>query len=507
MEIVYKILKNKFFLGLSLFVLVYRLPFLNVPLTRDEGGYAYLGWLWTTGKAIPYLQFFDHKFPPVYLIYSVSSLLGGNNFISIRVMSLVYFFLIFIVFYFFCLKLARRLPAFLATFLMIIYLSSIRLEGGTFNTEMLFMLPLLISTFLIWKLKERSKINFTFVAILGLISSLASLLKPVAVLPIAGIFLWLLSFQRKINIVLLPIFFIAGFLLPVILIFLYFNNYHAIPSLIENLVNYNQKYNADGLWILTAPVSKGGGILNIINWLKTVPKVIEPFLILSLVTLYLYRKSRSYLWWVSLIYIVSSWIGAKMGGTRDFPHYYLPMVLGLSFSSLLLFERLINLKKRIVAILITLFLASLVVFSEIKFLTGGPLAILKGEFGTMGYWFNDAPKVSDWILKNTHKKDSLLVWANEPEIYFYSKRKSLTEHFIFYSFFYRPPSVKEEWLKGIKNFPPDWIITYWFPVNDPSTYKELTELFPDMIGYNVAADVGTYRIFQRMNKFSPVEIK
>lgn len=504
MEIVYKILKNKPFLILSLLTLGYRLPFLFVPLDRDEGGYAYMGWLWTTGKAIPYLQSFDHKFPPVFLIYGLASLLGGNNFISIRVLQFVYFFLIFIVFYFFCLKIAGRLAAFLATFLMVIYLSSIRLEGGNFNTEMLFMLPLLIATFLIWKLKGRSRINLAYVFILGLISSLTSLFKPVAFLPIAGIFLWLLSFQRKINIVLLPLFFIAGFLLPIILIFIYFNNYHAILSLIENLVDYNQQYNKAGLWILTASVSDGGGMLNIINWLKTTPEVLGPFLILSLVTLYWSKKSRSYLWWVGLIYIVSSWIGAKLGGTREFPHYYLPMALALSFCSLLLFERLINQKKRIVAILITLFLAGWVVFPEIQILTGGPLAILRGEFGSAGYWFNDAEAVSNWIINNTNKQDSLLVWANEPEIYFYSRKKSLTEHINFYSFFYRPPMVKENWLKGVKDSPPRWIITY---INDPPSYKELVQLFPDMIGYSRVAEIGMYTIFQRINKFSPMEIK
>lgn len=481
----------KLFIALSLFILVYRLPFLSVPLDRDEGGYAYMGWLWTTGQAIPYLQSFDHKFPPVFLIYGLASLLGGNNFISIRVMALVYFFLIFVVFYFFCLNLVDRLPAFLATFLMIIYLSSIRLEGGSFNTEMLFMLPLLLATLLIWKLKESSKRNLTLIPILGLISSLAVLFKPVAILPIAGIFLWLL-FNNKTNIVLLICFFIVGFLLPILLIFIYFNHYHAIPSLIENLVNYNREYNKAGLLILNAPIS------DILNWLRTVPKVLEPFLILSLVALYSSRKSKSYLWWVGLVYIISSWIGAKLGGTRESPHYYLPMVLGLTFCSLLLFDKLFNQKKRIIAILITLFLAGWVVFPELQILRGGPMAILRGEFGSAGYWFNDAPKVSNWILNNTNKKDSLLVWANEPEIYFYSQRKSLTEHINFYSFFYRPPSVKENWLKVVKDSPPDWIITYWLPVNDPPSYEELTRLFPNMKGYNRVAEVETYTIFHKV---------
>ena len=383
---------------------------------------------------------------------------------------------------------------------MIIYLSSIRLESGSFNTEMLFMLPLLLSTFLIWKLKQSNKRNFILFPLLGLISSLAVLFKPVAILPISGIFLWL-SFHKKINIVLMIPLFIIGFLFPILLIFIYFNHYHAVPSLIENLVNYNREYNKAGLLILNEP------ILNILNWLKTVPGVLEPFLILSLVTLYWYRKSKSYLWWVGLIYIITSWIGAKLGGTREFPHYYLPMVLGLTFCSLLLFEKLINQKKRTVAILITLFLASWVVFPEFQILRSGPSAILRGEFGSAGYWFNDAPKVSNWILNNTNKNDSFLVWANEPEIYFYSQRKSMTEHINFYSFFYRPPSVKENWLKAVKNSPPDWIITYWLPVNDPPSYKELTQLFPNMTGYNRVAEVGTYTIFQKGNKFFPTEIK
>lgn len=501
----YKNFKNRFllfkrrdlfsFFVLTFFVFIYRLPFLSVPLERDEGGYAYLGWLWVTGKTIPYLQSFDHKFPPVFLIYGLSYLLGGNSFIGIRIMSFVYFFLVISVFYFICLKFAGRLAAFLTTLLLIIYMSSLRLEGGDFNTEILYILPLLISTFLIWKLKKANKVNLILVFITGLVSSLATFFKPVAILPIALFFLWLLYSQRKINIVLLISFFTMGFLLPILITLIYFNQYHALPSLIENLVYYNQKYNADGLWILTAPVHRGGGILNIINWLITFPVVIEPLLVLALATLYLYRKSKSYLWWMGFIYIFSSWVGAKMGGTREFPHYYIPLVVGLSFCLLLLFDKLIEIKKKISAIFITVILAGLVVLPEVPILVGGPLNVLKGEFGIYGYWFNDAPKVAEWILKNTNKEDSLLVWANEPEIYFYSQRKSLTEHINFYSFFYRPQVVKENWLRGVKEFPPDWIITY---VNDPPSYKELIQLFPDMTGYNKVSEIGMYIIFQKI---------
>lgn len=495
-----KILKNKLFifLILSLFVLIYRLPYLNVALDRDEGGYAYLGWLWTTGKAIPYLQSFDHKFPPVFLTYGLASLLGGNNFVSIRILSIIYFFLIFVVFYFFCLRVTGKLAAFLATFLMVIYLSSIRLEGGNFNTEMLFMLPLLISTFLILILKNKTNRNSLYLFLLGLISSFAALYKPVAILSIAGLFISLLSLKKKVSSFLMTLFFTLGLLLPVVVILIYFNSYNAIPSLIENLVYYNQQYNKDGLWILTASANHGGGIVNILNWLVTVPEVILPFLIFSIIILYRFRKSTSFLWWTGLIYIITSWIGAKLGGTREFPHYYLPMVLGLCFCLLLFFDRLIVQKKRNLTIAVTIFLASWVIFPEIQTLIGDSLAVIKGEFGSAGYWFNDAPLVSKWIINNVNKNDSLLVWANEPEIYFYSQRKSLTEHINFYSFFYRPKSVKEAWLKGIKDSPPDWIITYWQPVDDPPSYKELTQLFPNMIGYNRVQQVGTYAIFHRI---------
>lgn len=491
-----RILKKKFsiFLILSLFILLYRLPYIYVPLDRDEGGYSYLGWLWTTGKAIPYLQSYDHKFPPVFLVYGLTSLLGGNNFISIRIMSFVYFFLIFTIFYFLCLKLTSRPASFLATFLMVIYLSSIRLQGGHFNTEMLYILPLIFFTLLVWKLKTENRINFVSVAILGLLGSLTSLFKPVAILTVGGILIWLLCFYKhsRINLV---IYLIVGFLLPIILILLYFYQYHAIPSLIENLVYYNQLYNRAGLKILTLSTQDGGGFLAIINWLKMLPPVIQPLFILSIAILFKYRKSKTYLWWIGLIHVSSSWLGAKLGGTREFSHYYLPMVLGLSFSSLLLFDRLINKQKGVVAILITLFLTGWVVLPEFQVLRGGSLAILRGEFGGEGDWFYDATKVSSWILNNTDKEDSLLVWANEPEIYFYSHRKSLTEHINFYSFSYRPRSVEEKWLRGVKNFPPDWIITY---INDPPSYKELNQLFPGMTGYTKMENVGTYMIFHRI---------
>lgn len=492
-----KIFKHSWFgfVPLSLFVLLYRLPFLYVPLDRDEGGYAYLGWLWLSGKVIPYLQSYDTKFPPVFLLYG-STTIFGNNFINIRIFFIIYFFILFSICYLLSRKVASNLAAILSTFLLVVYLSTLRLEGGSFNTEIMYLLPLMGYVYLIWKIKNEQKVNYILVIFLGILASVATLFKPVAILPAGGMFLWLLYYQRKIQIIL---GFIFGFLLPIILLLGYFYQHQALPSLIENLVFYNQGYNKAGFQTLTLfPENKIGNV-TVINWLRAMPWVIQPFFFLSIIILLKYRTKKTFLWWAGLITLISSWVGAKIGGTREYPHYYLPLVLGMMFCSLLLFNHMIKQKRTILPIILTLFLSGFVVLPEIRDLTGGPLAVLKGEFGTEGYWAYDASRVSNWILYNTKSTDSFLVWANEPEIYFYTKRQSSSQHINFYSFFYRPPSVKENWLKSIKDSPPDWIVTYGPPVPDPPSYNELVQLFPDMSGYKQQnIDVGSYLVFHKI---------
>src|SRR5262245_61907578 len=63
---------------LLLISLAIRMPALHLPLDRDEGGFAYIGWVWNQGQ-LPYRDAFDNKPPMLYLAYRTAIELCGAN--------------------------------------------------------------------------------------------------------------------------------------------------------------------------------------------------------------------------------------------------------------------------------------------------------------------------------------------------------------------------------------------------------------------------------------------
>ena len=58
--------------------IIFALPLLAVPFTRDQGIYGYVGWRWLSG-GLPYRDAFDHKGPALYLIYALGVWLAGGS--------------------------------------------------------------------------------------------------------------------------------------------------------------------------------------------------------------------------------------------------------------------------------------------------------------------------------------------------------------------------------------------------------------------------------------------
>jgi hypothetical protein len=60
--------KRHIFICYCLVFILLRLPMVSVPLERDEGSYAYVGWIWFFGKGLPYRDMYEMKPPLLYLI-------------------------------------------------------------------------------------------------------------------------------------------------------------------------------------------------------------------------------------------------------------------------------------------------------------------------------------------------------------------------------------------------------------------------------------------------------
>ena len=76
-------------LSIGLLVIAIRAPLMDLPLERDEGGYAYIAWRMTLGET-PYLDWFDQKPPGIFAVYRVALSLSDDAVIAIRALAALF---------------------------------------------------------------------------------------------------------------------------------------------------------------------------------------------------------------------------------------------------------------------------------------------------------------------------------------------------------------------------------------------------------------------------------
>jgi hypothetical protein len=488
-------LKSKYFFSILIILIVVgiiRLPYFFLPLDRDEGAYAYIGLMWLKGHGIPYLNFFDNKPPVTHLLFGLASLIKGNTFLSIRILSFFYTEIIILVFYLFMIIFANFGAAVFSTGLFGLYVSSIELEGSYFNTEIQAMLPLILFIFLIWKMKESKQLNYKAAFLTGILGSTSILMRQTTLYVVLLLILW--HFLLKKSIKTLCIIFL-GIVLPFLLFGIYFYKNNALGDLYTFLIYYNRRYTEEGFRL--ADILRAGGsnsFLGYIGWFIRLPATLAGFVGITIFNLIISKKVergiKTPLIFGALI-VLSSWIGVKTAGSRGFAHYYLALIPGFCIMSAIFFKNMAKRKQELVIIASLLLLVGWLVAREYKYWLSAPYDIQKKQFGGEAYWFEDAPKVAEWIKGNTLEDDTFLIWANEPEIYFYTGKKTDTKYINFYGFYYLPEEEKI-WLQKQISSPPKWVVTY----TDDPTYKDFEAFTKKQPCYREKVQIGKFLIHE-----------
>src|SRR5260221_4136208 len=366
--------------SLGIIAIVYNLYFLFIPLDRDEGAYAYVAWLWTTHRGIPYLSVFDQKTPLDYAIYLLGVLINPNGFFGIRFVGLCFkIILLYVTF-----KLVKRLSSsFVAWFVVLLVswvINSLRLEGNEFNTEVIMMLPLMLFVYVVFllfqKLTTKRKILYLFA--IGLCASFAFLGKTNAIFSILFILLWVFL-KRKNLFEFVPI--AIGFLLPILVGIIYFWSHHALAAMMTDVITYNHFYLQDGLKPASiASISGYKGIFGYFVWLTILPKVSTPFVLVALISWIVTIKKREIAWWISLLLCIGIFFAAKSCGSREFPHYYLPFTMVLVLACVPLWTVLVQKKQQIIISILTIILVGSILIPEVSTIVAGPGAIQTMQF-------------------------------------------------------------------------------------------------------------------------------
>lgn len=493
-----KLLKNhkNFLLILIVFIaILLRIPSLSMPLDRDEGTYAYIGWAWLEKGVVPYRDVFDHKPPLTYLVYGILSTIGGNNLITIRFGALLYFLATIAIFYYFVRRRWDEWTAAVLSLVLLWLISSPDVEGWGFNTEALFM-PWVILAFGFTRSSISARIiNLRKWFFIGLFGGIAGLFKQVAYIPIFGLFLIVVFYDIQLKRTSLNKWtaFIFGILLPAMLAGLYFYSKGELKDLFAANSAFNSAYLKEGL--LPNGVQKltnsSGLFFPYIKWLFYI-KFNQVLIALGifLTSLYLYFKHKN---WIDIVFsaiLVSGLlVSAKLAGVREIGHYYIPVIWGTIFAS----GGISLIKPRITKTIILIVCLVLVVTKIINysFLPGTELS--KSRFGTQEVWFSDSEKVGKFIRNQVPSDKILYVWANEPQIYFYAQRQA-PSYFLHFYVLNNYPNGWEIWRDELYSMFPNYIVTY--EAKDEPMYSKLVD-FLKIVGYNDKEMIGSFRVLEK----------
>jgi 4-amino-4-deoxy-L-arabinose transferase-like glycosyltransferase len=427
----------------SLLVLV-RLPFLEVPLERDEGEYAYCAWQMQQGN-MPYRDSMTFVSPGIFFLYRFCFGIFGETVKDIRLFTMWFLVVTLAVFYYITRRhwgIAAALPASLAFIFLTVDPSILACMS---NRETFMLLPILLS-FLCLELGLSTGQRRWF-WLLGLVCALAFMLKQTAIFNmffILAVLGWYYYQKKEYRLFWQDLGFIAGGFVSGVSIFVfYFYSQHALgdfyywvfihPRIMSEQLRWGGGKNIAELWWL---------IKNIfIDTLIPILKKQFPLILLALSAMFIiiYKKQKKY-------YIIIVWLFFMLCGVttgwRLRRHYFQLLTVPIALLCGCLFAYIQQwLKTRQQEKLKALYFSSLYAMLCIPFLSllwnYTPLnseEISKKLYGVQV--FSAADTISQYVVRQTGPEEPLYILGSEQEIYFYSKRKCLNEHITAYTLTY-----------------------------------------------------------------------
>jgi hypothetical protein len=162
--------------ALLAFVLL-RVPFVALPLERDEGDYAYVAWRMLEGE-VPYRDAFDQKPPGIYAVYAALFALGPRSPVALHLWLYAWSAASALGLAALVRGLAGGLAAACALLLFAALSTDPRLTATAANTESFLLLPLVLSWGALWRAERGGGARAWAAA--GALAAAACWIKPVA---------------------------------------------------------------------------------------------------------------------------------------------------------------------------------------------------------------------------------------------------------------------------------------------------------------------------------------
>lgn len=442
-----QIIKNKkirisiasFLLFSCFFILAYKSSF-NGPWERDEGEYAYSAWLLDEGK-LPYENSFLQKPPMIIYTYWMAHRINPDAFWPPRLLAAIFTFLTILL----AGKIARKeygeRAGKFAIWILIPMFTLPYLTPFAANVERFMLLPLL--GVLALYLNQREKNNEWPFFWAGFLGMAAFLYKPVVALVLAFIiFVWFAEnyFRVKnIKTVLYDFFlFLLGFISAAIIFLGYFIIKDGGKGLWEAAFIYNKYYAAQMGKYIPGSFFKYISILFSNWWILFVYTLIFFFI----------RPKR---WWFysgivlfCLVSVFSSPIG----------HYYLMLMpfWAIVISSIVdrICKAIIIDKKEASPVFLNVLIAITLILMFWKMeqqFSLGPQEQSIWIYGNRNP-FVESSLVAEKVKEITKDSDKIFVAGSEPQIYYHSKRLSMSRFVITYPLIIDSP-VREKYQREV----------------------------------------------------------
>lgn len=414
-----------------IFTILIRVPYLNVPLERDEGGYAYIAWRMEQGE-IPYKDIYDNKPPGIYFLYFIILKFFGSTAKAIHLFMCWWVVLEVLLLY----KLSADLfnnktIGLIAAAIFSLVISEPGVLGSAANTEIFMLLPVLASyVVLLWPRVAGTRPTFF---ICGLLQGIAFIFKPVSIFNWLGILAYL--FYKAKAEKQYPAFFmqvlgsLLGFFVVPLLSLLYFWYHGAVADLVYWSFSYNMDYLSSGgaRWSQEAFLlfwRRFGLILksDLVFWL---------FCLYALILLCREKAEAAVL---VLTWLVLSFCGVT-AGKRFFPHYFLQVMPPLSVAAAWGIWQASRIKRSLsYALAAVTIIWSLT--ANYKYLFSYSPDQISERIYTVNP-FVEAKQVASFLAARTLPSETIAILGSEPEILFYAQRKSATRYIYFHHILWR----------------------------------------------------------------------
>ncbi len=413
---------------LALATALLRIHFLDVPLERDEGAYAYIAQRLALGE-VPYKDSFDQKPPGAAIAYWTAFRFGPETARTIHVLGLVVALLSSWALTFVVRRLADDRSALAAGLVLAFLLSDPHVFGFSANTELFMTLPAVLSVLPLLRILSGER-GLRSAAACGVLNGIAFLFKPVAVFNMAFCVLAVWLFSEKRNgaadrRILLTVVAAAAFFFPILSSFLIFAALGGGGAYIDAVFVNNYYYASTYPWEMALQL--GPAAIT-----KLAPTEGTTWALAAAIVAWgIYRRDRKTV--LLCLWLAASCLGI-VSGKRFYPHYFIQWLpplaamagIGVGFVLGVFKDFRPPVLRYGVSALFIVGLAWIPAAHLVPWLKASTDEVSWKSYP--GNPFVEAPLIARFAAERTEPDDAIFIIGSEPEILFYAHRKSASRY-------------------------------------------------------------------------------